>query len=150
MKQAFIATLCLLASACASQQRAEREALLSPQSQELLAKYRQFMTQRQVDEFMRWEDDAARELYVKNLRVDELLAGYSKPIQEAIWKKDVIMGMDKAAVLLSWGTPPNREFAGEGSGNYIERWSYVIENRKLTVVVTNGVVTDVIDEGYSR
>ncbi len=148
MKSGLIVTLCLLASACANQ-RAEREALLSPQSQQLLGKYRQFMTQRQVDEYLGWDSDEAREKYVEGLRVDERLAGYPKPVQDAIWRRDVILGMDKPAVLLSLGAPPNREFSGAG-GNEIETWSYVREQRKIAVVVTNGYVTDVIDQGFSR
>ena len=149
MKPALIATLCLLASACATNQRAEREALLNPEAQLLLGKYRQFMTTRQVDEFLAWEDDAAREQYVKGLRVEERLAGYSQPTQDAIWSRQVILGMDKPAVLLSWGVPPSREFSGVG-GNETETWYYVREQRKIAVVLTNGYVSDVVDEGYSR
>ena len=148
MKPALFATLCLLASACANH-RAEREALLSPQSQVLLGKYRQFMTQRQLDEFLAWDEDAARETYVKGLRVEERLAGYPKPIQDAIWRQDVVLGMDKPAVFLSWGVPPEREFSGVG-GNETETWFYVRQQRKIAVVVTNGYVTDVIDQGVSR
>jgi hypothetical protein len=148
LKPALIATLCLLASACANQ-RAEREALLSPQAQLLLGKYRQFMTQRQLDEFLAWEDDGARETYVKGLRVEERLAGYSQPMQDAIWAKNVILGMDKPAVLLTWGPPPTREFSGTG-GNETETWYYVRDERKIGVVLTNGFVSDVVDEGYSR
>ena len=148
MKSALIATLCLFVSACVNQ-RAEREALLTPQSQLLLGKYRQFMTTRQLDEFLAWDDDGARETYVKGLRVEERLAGYPKPIQDAIWKKDVVLGMDKPAVFLSWGVPPDREFSGVG-GNETETWFYVREQRKIAVVVTNGYVTDVIDQGFSR
>lgn len=144
----LIATLCLIVSACANQ-RAEREALLSPQSQVLLKKYRQFMTQRQLDEFLAWEDDGAREKYVQGLRVEERLANYPKPLQDAIWAQNVILGMDKPAVLLAWGVPPNREFSTEG-GNEVEIWLYVRENRKIAVVLTNAYVTDVIDQGYSR
>lgn len=143
-----IATLCLLVSACANQ-RAEREALLSQESQALLKKYRQFMTQRQLDEFLAWEDDGARQKYVQGLRVEERLANYPKPIQDAIWAQNVILGMDKPAVLLSWGAPPNRDFSTEG-GNDAETWIYVREQRKIHVVITNGYVTDVIDQGFSR
>ncbi len=148
MKPALIATLCLVASACANQ-RAEREALLSPQSQQLLGKYRQFMTQRQLDEFLAWDNDGAREQYVKALKVDDRLAAYPKPIQDAIWAKDIVLGMDKPAVFLSWGVPPNRELSNEG-GNETETWLYVRDQRKIAVVVTNGYVTDVIDQGFTR
>lgn len=130
-------------------QRAEREALLTPQSQLLLGKYRQFMTQRQLDEFLAWDNDGAREEYVKGLRVEERLASYPKPIQDAIWAGQVVLGMDKPAVFLTWGVPPNRELSAEG-GNESETWFYVREQRKISVVVTNGYVTDVIDEGFSR
>lgn len=145
---AKVVTLCLFVSACANQ-RAEREAVLSPQSQILLKKYRQFMTQRQLDEFLAWDDDAAREKYVQGMRVEERLAAYPKPIQDAIWAQNVVLGMDKPGVLLSWGAPPNRDFSGEG-GNEVETWTYVREQRKYAVVITNGYVTDVIDQGFSR
>ena len=148
MKRALVAIVCLLASACANV-RAEKEALLPPGSQAQLEKYRQFMTQRQVDEFLALADDVARTEYVNGLRVDERLAGYSRPIQDAIWAKDVLKGMDKPAVLLSWGTPREREFSGEG-GNEIETWIYRREQRQFAVVVTNGYVTDVIDQGFAR
>lgn len=148
MKRALFATLCLFASACVSQ-RAEREALLPPGSQEQLNKFRQFMTQRQVDEFLLLGDEVARTEYVTALRIDERLASYPRPIQDAIWAKDVISGMDKPAVLLSWGTPREREFSTTG-GNEIESWVYTRDQRQWAVVVTNGYVTDVIDQGFAR
>ncbi len=149
MKQTFAASLCLLlASACVNV-RAEKEKLLPPGSQQQLEKYRQFMTQLQVDEFLAFDNDVSRTEYVNGLRIDERLAGYSRPIQDAIWAKQVIMGMDKPAVLLSWGTPREREFSSEG-GNEIETWSYRREQRQFAVVVTNGYVTDVIDQGFAR
>jgi hypothetical protein len=137
-----------MALACANV-RAEKEALLPPGSQLQLEKYRQFMTQRQVDEYLALADDVARTEYVNGLRIDERLAGYSRPIQDAIWAKDVLKGMDKPAVLLSWGTPREREFSSEG-GNEIETWTYRREQRQFAVVVTNGYVTDVIDQGFAR
>jgi hypothetical protein len=149
LKQALIATLWLFVSACATSQRVEREAALPEGSRQQLDKFRQFMTTRQVDEFLLLTDDVARTEYVNALRIDERLAGYSRPIQDAIWAREVVKGMDKPAVLLSWGTPREREFSGEG-GNEIETWTYVREQKQLQVVVTNGYVTDVIDQGFSR
>ena len=130
-------------------QRAEREALLSVESQQLLGKYRQFMTQLQIDEFLAYDNDAARTQYVDALRVEERLANYPKPIQDAIWAHQVISGMDKPAVLLSWGTPKEREFSGHG-GNEIELWMYVRDQHRYTVVVANGYVTDVQEQGFGR
>ena len=129
--------------------RAEREGLLSAEAQAQLGKYRQFMTQHQVDEYLAYEDDASRTQYVEALRVGERLANYSKPIQDAIWAKGVISGMDKPAVLLSWGTPKEREFSTTG-GNEIETWVYVRDQRQWAVTVTNGFVTDVADQGFAR
>jgi hypothetical protein len=124
LKQALLVTLWLFVSACATSQRAEREAALPEGSRQQLDKFRQFMTTRQVEEYLALTDDVARTEYVGGLRIDERLAGYSRPIQDAIWAKDVIKGMDKPAVLLSWGTPREREFSSEG-GNEIEQWTYV-------------------------
>jgi hypothetical protein len=148
LKRLVFATAWLFASACVSQ-RAEREALLSAEGTQLLAKFRQFMTQRQVDEFLACPDDSGRSQYVEGLRINERLAGYSKPIQDAIWAQDVISGMDKPAVLLTWGTPREREFSGAG-GNEIETWIYRRDQHQWAVVVTNGYVTDVMDQGFSR
>ena len=148
MNKLLVATLCLLASACVNA-RAEREALLSPESTQLLSKYRHFMTQKQLDEFLAVPDEAGRAQYVEAMRVGERLALYPVPIQDAIWAQDVISGMDKPAVLLSWGVPRTREFSGEG-GNEIERWSYLRDQHQYEVTVTNGYVTDVKDEGVSR
>ncbi len=149
MIRAVFVSLCLFASACASSQSAEREARLPPQERDQLAKVRQFMTQRQVDQYLGLPDDASRAAFIGGLRIDEQLAGYSKPIQDAIRSQNVIKGMDKPAVLITWGTPREREFSGEG-GNEIETWTYRREQRQLAVVVTNGYVTDVLDQGFAR
>jgi len=146
--RALVVLTALLASGCASP-RAQREALLTPHGRELLDRYQQFMTQRQVEGFLAWDDDGARETYVKNLKVEDRLAAYPKPIQDAIWARDVVQGMDKPALFMTWGIPPERETSNAG-GNEIETWLYVREQRKIAVVVTNGYVTDVIDQGFSR
>lgn len=148
MRKYLLVTAWLFASACANQ-RAEREHLLSPQSQQLLGRYRQFMTQLQIDQFLELADDAGREQYCDGLRINERLAGYSKPIQDAIWSQLVISGMDKPAVLLSWGVPGEREFSNPG-GNEAETWLYARNQHRYAVIITNGYVTDVQDQGVGR
>jgi hypothetical protein len=134
---------------CAAVQVDEREALLSSDARLLLEKYRQFMTRRQVDTFLAYTDEAHRAQYVASLRVEERLAAYPKPVADAIWARDVVVGMDRPAVLLSWGTPLEREF-GTADGNDLETWFYEREHRKFSVRITNGYVTDVVDTGFAK
>lgn len=123
-----------------------REASLSDESRATLAKYRQFMTQRQVEHFLAYQDDALRKQYLASLQIDEGLERYPPNIRAAIWNKEIVMGMDKGAVLLSRGTPFEREFENR-AGNEIEIWVYKKDPRgRIRVTISNGFVTDVADE----
>jgi hypothetical protein len=137
--------------ACASTGRAERIAKLSPEASELFSRNRQFMTERQIEQFLEAPTDLARSQLVEALKIDEMLAQFPKPTQDAIKAQRVTLGMSKAAVLLSWGGPRTREFDEDqlGKGNEIERWYYTLNDKNAYVTFTNGVVSD-FDDGEQR
>jgi hypothetical protein len=133
--------------ACAHTGQAERIAKLSPQSSQLYARYKQFMTERQQELFLDAKTDLERQQLVEGLKIDEMLSQYPQPVQDAIWAQEVTLGMSRAAVLLSWGGPYQREFdqAELDKGNEIERWWYKRADRTAYVTFTNGVVSDYDD-----
>src|SRR4051812_33238853 len=89
--------------ACASSRRLERTQSLTPEMRELFARYRQFMTETQVDRFLGMPTDTARKQLVDDLKIDDMLSQFARPVQDAIWAQRVMLGMNKPAVLLSWG-----------------------------------------------
>lgn len=129
--------------ACAGQQRLERVRLLSDEGKELFSKYKQFMTEGQQEAFLALDTDEQRQDYVTALKVEERLSRYPDYIQKAIWSQEVVPGMDRAAVLLTWSTPDLREWdqAELARGNEVERWSYRRDDQWVQVVIANGVVT---------
>jgi hypothetical protein len=131
--------------ACAGRQRLEQVSQLSEEDSALYAKYRQFMTETQQDEFLALSSEGRRE-YIRQLKVEERLEHYPPFIRQAIWAQDVVPGMDTVAVLLSWGTPELREIDEQEleRGNQVERWNYHRDGAWRQVVVTNGVVTNVV------
>ncbi len=137
----------LVVLACAHTGQAERIAKLSPESAQLYAKYKQFMTERQQELFLDAKTDLERQQLVAGLKIDEMLSQYPQPVQDAIWAQEVTLGMSRAAVLLSWGGPYQREFdqAELDKGNEIERWWYKRGDRTAYVTFTNGVVSDYDD-----
>lgn len=130
--------------ACASTGRAERIAKLSPESSQLYARYRQFMTEKQGDLFLEAQTDLERKQQIDDLKIDEMLSQFPKPVQDAIWGQQITMGMSRAAVLLSWGGPYQREFDEFAltRGNEVETWWYTRGGNTARVVFTNGLVTD--------
>lgn len=139
--------LLLAVIACATTGRAERIAKLSPQSSQLFAKYKQFMTERQIEQFFEAQTDLEQKQLIESLKIDEMLSQFPKPVQDAIWAQSVMLGMNHAAVLLSWGSPRQREFDEDqlSKGNEIERWYYQRNDRSAYVTFTNGVVSDYDD-----
>jgi hypothetical protein len=123
--------------------RLEQVQRLSDEGKALLAKYKQFMTEHQQDEFLSLASDDERQAYVAALKVEERLAHYPSYVRDAIWAQEVVPGMDTAAVLLCWGTPELREFDEQEltRGNQVERWNYHRQDAWVQVLVANGVVT---------
>lgn len=143
MKPWLLSTLCLLA--CADQSLSVRKARLSPRAREVLELHAHFMTSGQIDAFFALTEDAARAAYLKALDVPGKIAHYPKAQQEAMWRQEVILGMDRSAVLLTWGVPRSREIDSEAADRHLEleRWDYLRPEGRRTVVLTTGVVTDV-------
>ncbi|MHB8872366.1 MAG: hypothetical protein ACYC8T_01645 [Myxococcaceae bacterium] len=137
----------LLCAGCVGHDRLARVQLLSDDEKELYGKYKQFMTEGQQEEFLAAPTPTEREEYIRALRVEERLAHYPAYVQDAIWKQDIVPGMDAAAVLLTWSVPVLREWdeTERAKGNDIERWSYRRDGKFKQVVLTNGVVTRVVE-----
>lgn len=148
MLRASLAVLLALAGAfaCAGHRRLEQVQGLSPEAKELYAKYRQFMTEGQQDEFLSRPTDDERRRYVEGLGIERRLERYPPHIREAIWAQEVVPGMDREAVLLTWSTPRLREWDEQelSRGNEVERWSYRRNDQYVQVVITNGIVTEVV------
>jgi hypothetical protein len=147
--RAFALAAALALASCAHD-NARLEALqkLDVPSKDLLSKYRQFLTPLQIDRFLGKEDFEKRDAYLKSLKIEERIAHYPPAVQQAIWNMDIIAGMDKPAVLMTWGSPENREI-DEGKadqGVEYERWGYDRASARFIVVIVNGYVTEVIEQ----
>ncbi|MFZ5472002.1 MAG: hypothetical protein ACOZIN_21445 [Myxococcota bacterium] len=131
--------------ACVAHRRLEQVQALSDEGKELYSKYRQFMTEGQQDQFLDLPSDEERGQFIAALKIEERLARYPRYIQEAIWSQEVVPGMDREAVLLTWSTPMLREWDEQelAKGNEVERWSYRRFDQLVQVILTNGVVTSV-------
>jgi hypothetical protein len=130
---------------CAStNKRLEAFRALSDEGKELYSKYRQFLSEPQQDELLALPSDDERRSYVAALKIDERIARYPQHVQDAIWAQELVAGMDRGAVLLSWGTPALREVeeASLEQGNEQERWLYHRAEEDVQVVLINGVVTE--------
>lgn len=130
---------------CIGHHRLERVQALTPEGKALFSKYRQFMTEVQIDRFLALQEDEEREAFVSELKVEERLARYPQYIQDAIWAREVVPGMDHEAVLLSWGLPELREIDEKEleKGNNLERWNYQREGRFAQVIFASNIVTTV-------
>jgi hypothetical protein len=129
----------------------ERTQALSPEARTEFARYKQFMTEGQIDHYLELPTDLARKELVDGLKIDDMLSQFPKPVQDAIWAQRVMLGMNKAAVLLSWGGPFSREFDEDqlGKGNTVERWYYKRMEKSLYVTFTNDFVSD-YDDGEGK
>ena len=111
-------------------------------------KYRQFLTDTQQDRYLALPNDQERAQMLADLHIEERLARFPKYVQTAIWDRDVVPGMDKEAVLLSWGRPDAVErLASEDSrGVDQEIWLYGHgKKQEDRVTIIQGVVT-VVDK----
>jgi hypothetical protein len=137
-----------LASCAHDNARLEALQKLDVPSKDLLSKYRQFLTPLQIDRYLAKEDFEKRDTYIKSLKIEERIAHYPPAVQQAIWNMDIIAGMDKPAVLMTWGSPENREIdeAKADQGVEYERWGYDRASARFIVVIVNGYVTEVIEQ----
>jgi len=122
---AALALACALACS-ATPSRLSRYQAMSPESQAAYDKYNQFLTEGQQEKYLSLPTDQDRARMIADLHVEDRLARYPQYVQDAIWSREVVPGMDKAAVLLSWGQPSSveRDFLDDSKGVTRERWTY--------------------------
>jgi hypothetical protein len=110
----------------ATPSRLSRYRAMSPESQAAYDKYNQFLTESQQEKYLSLPTDRERQEMLAGLHIEERLAKYPQYIQDAIWSREVVPGMDKAAVLLTWGQPTavERDFLDDSKGVMRERWVY--------------------------
>lgn len=147
-RQAVVLIALVLCQACAGAGRAERIAKLSPEASQQFQRYRQFMTDRQIGDYLDKLTDTERQQIIDGLKVDEMLSQFEPPVRDAIWAQTIMIGMNRAAVLLSWGGPYQRDVDFE-RGNEIERWTYKRDQRTAQVTFMNGLVSD-WDDGVKK
>ncbi|MBS2027448.1 MAG: hypothetical protein JST54_06030 [Deltaproteobacteria bacterium] len=101
-----LAALLVTLSACVTAPLTqERYQALSPESKALFDKYHQFMTDEREEAFLGAPNDAERRKIVEDMHVEERLAEFPKFVQEAIWSRTPVVGMDKNALFLAVGKP---------------------------------------------
>ncbi|MFT3836172.1 MAG: hypothetical protein QM723_04130 [Myxococcaceae bacterium] len=137
--------LMVFLAGCVTQASVERETSLTGESKELFDRYKQFLTETQKDRFFAYKDDETRKQFVASLQIESRIAAYPKPVQDAIWQGRIIPGMDKAAVLLTWGAPHDSDYGNE-NGVQTDWWNYQRGSQKARVQFTQGIVTDVVEE----
>jgi len=144
----LLLALALAACACASAPLTQdRYRALSPECRALYDKYHQFMSDSRAEAFFGAPDDAARKQLVTELHVEERLAHYPQFIQDAIWSRSAVPGMDKPAVFLSLGRPDSvdRENVDPDTRELPrELWHYRRgPNAEILISIVNDQVVDV-------
>ncbi|MGC4114291.1 MAG: hypothetical protein QM765_06680 [Myxococcales bacterium] len=150
MRALLVALVCLLALASCthSPDKADLYKALSEPAKSDYDKYRQFLTESQQDKYLALPNDQERAQFFADLHIEERLARFPKYVQTAIWDRDVVPGMDKEAVLLSWGKPDavDRVPSDESKGVDQEVWLYGHgKSKEDRVTIIQGVVT-VVDK----
>jgi hypothetical protein len=138
----------LILVGCATSGGIERYRALSPEAQQTYDKYQQFMTEGQKSSYIDLPSDQDRRNFVHNLHVEERLAKYPKYVQEAIWSREVVVGMDKEAVFLTWGQPDEVERATYEEARGVERevWFFkrgTSHKDDFQVLIMSGQVVEV-------
>jgi hypothetical protein len=139
--------LCLVAlAACATgPTRIDRYRALSEPARDAYNKYYPFMTDWLLDRYLEAQSDAEREKIVYDMHVEERLALYSPAIRDAIWARQIVIGMDKAALFFAAGRPNYIEqLRSEGDKKtQEEEWTWDRGGEDLRVRLVDGVVTGV-------
>jgi len=148
MRVILLLVLLALAACAHLSDPLERYRALSQPSKDLYDRYHQFLTQGQQERFFLAATDDERQRLIADLHIEERLARYPKYVQDAVWSREVVPGMDKAAVLLTWGRPDqaDREDSDHNKGVQTEVWTYtrgpqLRDDYRVTIV--EGVVTAV-------
>jgi hypothetical protein len=145
---AFLLAGALALTACATAPLTEdRYQALSPDCRALFDKYHQFMTDDRTEAFLAAPNDEARKQIVAEMHVEERLAHYPKFIQDAIWSRSAVAGMDKPALFLSLGQPDSvdRENVDPDTKELPrELWHYRRgPNDEIVISIVNDQVVDV-------
>lgn len=129
----------------------ERMRGLSPGARHELDKYNQFLTARQIEHFVILPSDEDRMRFIADLHIEERLTKYPDHTREAIWRRDVIVGMDLEAVYLSWGKPDARDLLDrfQEGGNVEEIWRWARRDAEgrdgiARIRISNGIVVEVM------
>lgn len=145
---ACLCSIWLMVACATGPSRLERYTALSEPARADFDKYRQFMTDRQQERYLSAPDDEVRRRMIADMRVEERLASHPEPIQRAIWSREVLVGMDKTAVFLSWGRPQavDRLEPTDASRSGEEIWYYRrgMDGGEWRLRLVDGVVTQVI------
>ena len=80
-----------------------------------------FRNNSQRIEFLSVQSVEARDSWLQEHGIHHHQDRYPSQIQAAIYKRDIVYGMSKDAVIKSWGEPSKIEYAGRGG---YERWTY--------------------------
>lgn len=145
---AFAFVGCLLGACTHTPDKADLYKALSEPARSDYDKYRQFLTEAQQDKYLSLPNDQERAQFMADLHVEDRLGRFPKYVQTAIWDRDVVPGMDKEAVLLSWGRPDSvdRLSTDDSKGVAQEVWVYGHGKAKEDrVTIIQGVVT-VVDK----
>lgn len=115
----------VLATSCALDRAAAFESLPDA-AQDQYAKSEQFMTDAQKDRYLQARTQAERDALVDALNIEARLARYPETIRQSILAKEVVIGMDRAAVMFAWGPPDRIERKTGGTG---QTWLYPLERQ---------------------
>lgn len=116
---------------------------LSDHAKAEYAKYEQFLTDHQKTQFIHLKTDAARDEFLAALHIQERLARYPKFIQNAIWDRRVVVGMDEDAVILSVGPPDRVDRGADADSPTVSRQTWTYDARHLTVHFVDHKVSEV-------
>jgi hypothetical protein len=145
--RAFVVAVLVALLACAhSPDRLERYRALSQPAKDAYDRYHQFFTELQVERYLAAPSDEGRQKFVAGLHIEERLARYPKYVQDAIWSRDVVPGMDREAVLLSFGRPDSVDRSDDARARGVddEMWYFKRGgNGDVRVRIIQGVVTTV-------
>ena len=126
-QRAFTGLSLVLLLGCASgPTRLERYRALPQPSKDAYDKYHQFLTESGQERYLAAPTEEARAKIIADLHIEERLARYPEYVQRAIWSQEVVAGMDKEAVLLTWGRPDSvdRPYLDDSQGVAREIWSF--------------------------
>jgi len=146
--QAFLLLLVFCVMGCAANLH-ELYLRLPEKDKELYDRSKQFMTERQQEKYLYLDNSDRRAKMIEDLHILDRLLKFPAHVRDAIMAQRVIPGMDKQAVLLSWGKP--REIDRRQIDNLpTECWFFKRDDGRGSIIekkvfFLQGVVTEVVD-----